>query len=137
MISTKALILNKEGKLLVLRNIPHEDEWGGKWCLPGGLVEMDESIEFAIKREVKEETGLEVVVKKIVLVGESRYDGWKLKDGRIVNVRQIQLCFKCKCRKGQVKLSEEHDKYSWVSKKELVKLTSAPGCVDVFRDYLR
>lgn len=51
-----AIVLNKNREvLLVLRD---RDPYEGLWCLPSGFVELDETIEKAIIRELKEETGL-------------------------------------------------------------------------------
>jgi ADP-ribose pyrophosphatase YjhB (NUDIX family) len=56
----------KSGKVLLTRRSSQIRE-GGKWCLPGGHVEIDETWEDAAVREVKEETGLTVV--KFELLG--------------------------------------------------------------------
>ena len=51
-----ALIFNPEGKLLLMRS----HKWRDKYVVPGGHIELGEHIEDALKREVKEETGLDV-----------------------------------------------------------------------------
>jgi 8-oxo-dGTP pyrophosphatase MutT (NUDIX family) len=62
--ATNAAIL-KEGKLLLTRRSAAIRE-GGKWCLPGGHVELGEPWSLAMIREVSEETGL-LVVKSCLL----------------------------------------------------------------------
>ncbi len=55
-----AFIINDKGELLLqLRNKAPEKEY---WSIPGGRVELFETFEEAVKREVKEETGVEVEV---------------------------------------------------------------------------
>ena len=58
-----AVILNGDKILLEKRkNMPSK----GKWSVPGGLVELGESVENAVIREVKEETGLDVYEPRLV-----------------------------------------------------------------------
>lgn len=55
-----AFILNEKNELLLqLRNKAPEKEY---WCIPGGKLEMFETFEEAVKREVKEETGADIAV---------------------------------------------------------------------------
>ena len=55
-----AFIINDKGELLLqLRNKAPEKEY---WSIPGGRVELFETFEEAVKREVKEETGVEVEI---------------------------------------------------------------------------
>jgi ADP-ribose pyrophosphatase YjhB (NUDIX family) len=59
-----AAILFREGRvLLVKRNV---EPGYGRWCLPGGFVELDETLEQAVIREVAEETGLACLPGTIV-----------------------------------------------------------------------
>ena len=48
-----ALVFNPEGKILLIKSY----KWTGKYVISGGHIELGESIEQALKREVKEETG--------------------------------------------------------------------------------
>lgn len=60
--SVCALIFNEEGKLLAVSRKNNKDDWG----LPGGKVDGDETIEEAVVREVKEETGLDIKVSHFI-----------------------------------------------------------------------
>jgi len=51
-------VIIKDGRLLLEKR--KNDPGRGKWSIPGGLVELGESLEQTVLREVKEETGLEV-----------------------------------------------------------------------------
>jgi ADP-ribose pyrophosphatase YjhB (NUDIX family) len=56
------VFLEKEGKILLVR----QDYGKRYWSLPGGVMEPGESIEQAAVREVKEETGLDIRVVRVV-----------------------------------------------------------------------
>lgn len=66
-----AIVLNKKREiLLVLR---YRNPHAGEWCLPSGFVELDESIENAVIRELKEETGINGKVLRLIDT-HSRYN---------------------------------------------------------------
>ena len=60
-LGASAIIFNEEGKFLLTQRADN-----GRWCLPGGGLEPGESVAEACQREVFEETGLEVRVKRLV-----------------------------------------------------------------------
>ena len=47
-------------------------KWGNLWVVPGGHIEYGETIEEAIKREMKEETNLDIKLEKILFVQISK-----------------------------------------------------------------
>lgn len=57
------IIQTEGGVVLIKRQKPPYQE---KWCLPGGFVDIGETVEEAAKREAKEETGLEVRIERLV-----------------------------------------------------------------------
>jgi ADP-ribose pyrophosphatase len=59
-VSQKAIIFNREGKILVLRRSGTALSNPGKWDFPGGDLEFGEDAIGGIIREIREETGLEV-----------------------------------------------------------------------------
>lgn len=63
MLAADALILFGEGIVLIRRENP---PYQGCYALPGGFVEVGETVEEAAQREAKEETGLDVVLLKLV-----------------------------------------------------------------------
>lgn len=64
------LMTNTEKKVLMVRRA--REPLLGQWCLPGGFLEYDETPDFGIKREVKEELRIDVTVGK--LIGVYRID---------------------------------------------------------------
>ena len=51
-----ALVVNSNGEILLVKSY----KWGSKYTVPGGHIELGERSEVAVRREVKEEVGLEV-----------------------------------------------------------------------------
>lgn len=57
-----AVVTNGSGLILIVRQAA--GYWGGQWIFPGGKLEMGETLEACARREVKEETGLDVEIEK-------------------------------------------------------------------------
>ncbi len=61
LIGVGAIIEDETGRILLVKHKPERGGfWQGKWICPGGELELGETIEEGIKREVKEETQLEI-----------------------------------------------------------------------------
>jgi ADP-ribose pyrophosphatase YjhB (NUDIX family) len=60
-VAVGAVIRDDAGRVLLVKHVPERNGyWQGKWICPGGKLELGESIEEGIVREVREETGLEI-----------------------------------------------------------------------------
>ena len=60
-------ILTRGDEILIVKRSPEMFQ-GGKYCLPGGFIEHDESVEEAVKREVMEETGYQAEVQRLLFI---------------------------------------------------------------------
>ena len=60
-------IVERDGALLLVRRAPHLSE-GGKWGLPGGFLDRDESLTEGVLRELREETGWTGEVRRLLRV---------------------------------------------------------------------
>ena len=107
------LIQNPAGKFLVLR--------GDKfvyWTIPGGHVEVGETVEETIKREVKEEVGLDVDSTELINVQNSVFDKDFFKDREAKHM--IFLNYVAKTTSNDVKVDmREFNEYKWVNLEEL------------------
>lgn len=99
--SVSAVIFDRRGRLLLQRRAD-----SGQWGLPGGAVEVGESVVDAVRREVREETGLDVAVERLVGVySEPALQLVRYPDGRVWHY--VNLCFRCVRRGGRLTTSAE------------------------------
>ena len=102
-------------KILVQERVdPH---WSGI-CFPGGHVEEGESFVESVKREVLEETGLEIVAPMLCGVKQ-----WTQRNGEY---RYIVFFYKTNQFKGEIKDSKE-GRVFWIDRKDLKNFTLADG----------
>src|SRR5713226_9109322 len=101
-----ALIVNNEGKILLAKS----HKWFDKYTLPGGHIEVGESMTDAVRREVKEEVGLDVEVVEMLLVQEAIFAPEFYKKKHF-----IFIDFYCKSNDQQFKLDQDEiQDYIWV-----------------------
>jgi len=101
-----ALVVNPKGEVLIVRS----SKWADKHTVPGGHIELGESGEDAIRREVKEETGLDVEVLKLLLVQQAIYPKYYCKHEHFVFMDYL-----CRTPDTRVKLDEkELQHYLWI-----------------------
>src|SRR5262245_12294778 len=105
-------VIVRDGKALIVKRA-HEPR-KGEWSLPGGRVELGESLEDATRREIKEETGLDVEVGPIVEV----FDRVHRLDGRI-RYHFVIVDYLCQSRDGAAQAGDDADDVAWVTAEEL------------------
>ena len=123
---TKAII-EFNNKYLLLEKIKDDisDKNKGKWEVPGGKIEENESPEQAILREIKEETGLNCeIIKELPLL--------ELKKETFQSKCHV---FLIKTTSNKVILSKEHSEFIWVTSEE-VKIMKSVLFPDILLDYL-
>lgn len=86
---------------------------------PGGLLDLKEPLQDGLLREVKEETGLQVSVGNVFATWDHWEQGFIFRDGRTLDVRIIEMAYLCHNPIGEIILSDEHQDYRWVGKKNL------------------
>lgn len=107
---TALCLIYKDDKFLLQDRV--KNDWKG-FTLPGGHIEIGESIVEAIIREMKEETGLTVVNPKLCGVKQ-----FPIKDGKYENGRYLVFLFKANEFYGDIVSSEEGSMH-WISREEL------------------
>ena len=121
-IASVEAIISKGNSLLFLRrqNSPAK----GQWWFPGGRIRKGETLEEALYREVKEETGLEVIKSKLINVYSRIFD----------ERHDIAIAYQCKCKGNRIILNNEHSEYRYF--KRLPK-SIHPYLIQVIQDLRR
>ena len=110
-----AAIFDKDGRVLLTKR-----QDNGQWCLPSGGVEPGESVAEGCEREVFEETGLKVRVKRFVGVYSHPDQLVIYPDGNKVQI--VALHFEAEVTGGELGLSDETSDYGYFSLEEIEKL---------------
>lgn len=131
-VATKAFV-SYGGKILILREAKGYAEGTntGFFDVPGGRVNPGERFDECLKREVKEETGLEVSVGRPFFVNE-----WR----PVVKGEQWQVVgifFECITDAEDVILGPDHSEYKWIDPKNSLKENLIPSLHTVFDAYLK
>ena len=124
-----AVILDGDRVLLVKRG---HAPLKGEWSLPGGMVELGETLEAALAREVLEETGLEVAVGPLVEVFD-RVE--RSPDGR-VSYHFVIIDYACRVRAGQIQHGSDAEDARWVPVAELAAYRVTEKATTVIRKAL-
>jgi nucleoside triphosphatase len=122
-----ALIFNPKGEILLIKS----HKWLDKYVMPGGHIEMGESIEDALKREIKEETNLEISNIEFICFQEFIFDSafWKKK-------HFIFLDFSCNTESEDVKLDSEGHEYIWITLEKALETEVEPFTKRAIEKYL-
>ncbi|GLV91814.1 NUDIX hydrolase [Streptomyces lavendulae subsp. lavendulae] len=101
-VSVAGAVLREDGRLLAIRRADN-----GTWELPGGVLELTEAPEAGVRREVLEETGIEVQVQELTGVYKNTARGI------------VALVFRCTPSGGSERTSEESTAVAWLTPDEV------------------
>lgn len=101
-VSVAGIVVRDDGRVLVIKR-----DDNGNWEAPGGVLELDESFEAGVRREVLEETGLEVTVERLTGVYKNLTHGI------------VALVYRCRPAVGEPRATEEAREIRWMTKEEV------------------
>ncbi|WP_433547645.1 NUDIX hydrolase [Streptomyces sp. CA-294286] len=114
-VAASAVVTDDQGHILLQRRSD-----SGKWALPGGGMEMTDSLPGAAVREVREETGLDVEITGLVGTYTDPRHVIAYTDGEVR--RQFNVCFRARIVGGTLSISDESTELRWVSPDDLAGL---------------
>lgn len=122
-LAVRVLLRNRDGEVLLLRRSSRSKTNPGRWELPGGKLDDRERFDDALRREVLEETGLEIGLGGPVGVA----------DQRLPEIRVVHLVMEGTVTGGALRLSSEHSAGAWVAPARFGELELANwfrDCID-------
>ena len=97
-------------------------EFEGMWEFPGGKIEPGESREVALKREIREELGVDITIDKFLCTTDYDYPSFHL----------TMHCYLCSVASGEIEL-REHMSARWLTKESLDSVEWLPADMDVIK----
>ncbi len=118
-VGVKALLRNKEGKYLLLRRSPDKyPEAGAIWDIVGGRIDPGSALIENLKREIKEETGLELNDEPKLIAAQDIL--------RVPGRHVVRLTYTAHID-GEPQLDKDHTEFKWFTREELKTLENLDG----------
>ncbi len=108
-----ALIFNSAGEVLMIQT----HKWSHKWGIPGGKIKTNETAEAALRREIKEETALDVHDVRFIMVQDCIKPPEFYKKAHFLLLNYI-----CRTNQTDVTLNQEAEIYRWLALDEAKRL---------------
>lgn len=118
--STTAVVTDEDGRIVLVRRKDND-----LWALPGGGMELGESIEETAIREVKEETGLDVEITGLIGIYTNPNHVMEYDDGEVR--QQFSLCYTARLLGGELTFDAESTDIAWAPTDALDSLAMHPS----------
>jgi ADP-ribose pyrophosphatase YjhB (NUDIX family) len=119
-VAVTAVVLDPNGRLLLIRRSD-----SGLYAIPGGAVELGETLTQAVRRETMEETGIDVEVTGLVGVYSDPEHVIEFSDGEVR--QEFSVCFRGVPVGGQLQTSSESTEVLWAAPDALAGLDIHPS----------
>ena len=108
----RLIIPDFEGRVLILQR--QQSRYGNQhWCLPGGKVDYGDTVEQTVRKELKEETGLDCLEARFLFDQESL----PLQPGKMHCINVYVACRTA----GELVLNEESSEFRWIGREQLAQ----------------
>lgn len=123
LVAVKGIVFNEKGEILVLK-VDNKLSDAAKWDFPGGLMDYDDTVESALKRELEEEISFTPTQYSVLACSQTEFLNFTFQEDDTRDVRVVIIGFKVLFDSAsQIVLSEEHSEYRWVAQKDLLTLS--------------
>ncbi|MFI7119677.1 NUDIX hydrolase [Amycolatopsis sp. NPDC049868] len=119
-VAVSAFIQDDEGRILMIRRTDND-----LYSIPGGQLELGETLSEAAVREVREETGIECEVTGVIGLYSNPNHVIAYDDGEVR--QEFSICFRAKLLGGNLRISNESREVLWVSRDALAQLKTHPS----------
>lgn len=123
-------VVVREGRVLLIRR--GKPPLYGRWVVPGGTVELGETLEEALVREMEEETSLRVEPLEVLTV----FDRIEREGERVV-YHYVIVDYLCRWRSGEAKAASDALDVAWATPEELAGYDLPPKALEVVQDAFR
>jgi mutator protein MutT len=123
-------VVIRDGRVLLIRR--GKEPLRGRWLVPGGTVELGETLEEAVVREVREETGLEVAPGEVLTVFD-RID----RQGSRILYHYVIVDYLCEYVAGEARAGSDAEAVAFVAKEELLAYDLPAKALEVVLDGFR
>jgi 8-oxo-dGTP diphosphatase len=118
MVGVGAVIKDESDRVLLVKHRPErEGFWQGKWICPGGKLELGESIEDGVRREVREETSLEIRLTSPL----TPFDRIVGSDGQ-TELHVIYICYLAEKSDGNLKPDSDVGEAFWATREDILSI---------------
>ncbi len=128
-VGSSAVVVDDEGRILLQRRSD-----SGNWALPGGAMDIGETFAQSVIREVKEETGFDVRIERIVGIYSDPAHVFAYDDGEVR--QEFNICLACTIAGGELAVSSESTDVRFVALEDVAGLTMHESIRKRINDYL-
>lgn len=123
------IVINDNDEILMVNTY----DYG--WVFPGGQVEVGENVIDAVKREVMEETGVDIEVGELFCISSNTKKNPGHSGVKEIPTK-VMLDFICRAKSGNPRPSDENSESMYVRKDKVLELIQSPNIIERYKAYL-